>query len=384
MTKSHCGVWFFTALVTAAACSENQTARDAAVETDLASANDLPSANDLAIAGDLASSADAATSAVTRPSYNTGVGFFVGLDHKLYDANGHRFTMRGVNRLHYDSGSANAIAMSGANAVRWVLYWDNGTTAAQFVTQLTQENHDKQIVAIPGVWTTSNAFGHATLTCDSSTANLTHAVDQWVAQVDDWKTIERWSIINIANEWGPSDSTTWRDAYIDAIGRMRDAGYRHTLLIDAGGCGQDTADLIQYGKAVFDSDPERNVVFAIHIYGNTMAGEANTVLGALAATGLPIVIGEFGPGRNIGPSPTDLTPGELIGAANALEMGWLAWAWDDNNLSNGMANDDWFALVYDSNASQATSTTLTQFGDDVVLNASYGLQATAVRATVFP
>ena len=35
------------------------------------------------------------------------------------------------------------------------------------------------------------------------------------------------------------------------------------------GCGQDDADLLKYSQAVFDSDPERNVMFALHLYGGT-------------------------------------------------------------------------------------------------------------------
>jgi len=43
-----------------------------------------------------------------------------------------------------------------------------------------------------------------------------------------------------------------------------------------------------------------------------------------------VIIGEFGPGRNIGPSPTNITPQAIIQAAEARNLGWLAWAWDDN------------------------------------------------------
>ena len=31
----------------------------------------------------------------------------------------------------------------------------------------------------------------------------------------------------------------------------------------------------------------------------------------MQATGLPIFIGEFGPGKNVGPSPTMVTPGTI-------------------------------------------------------------------------
>jgi mannan endo-1,4-beta-mannosidase len=318
----------------------------------------------------------------SRPSYSTGVGFFIGTDNKLYDANGVAFTIKGVNRVHYDDSSGTVIPKTKSNAERWRLYWGNGTTVPQFVAQFTNENYNNSIVAIPGIWNTAAAYGGVKVTCDATTGTLTHAVDEWVGQAADWKPIEKWSIINIANEWGPANSTVWRDSYITAISRMRAAGYLGTLLIDAGGCGEDAADIINYGQAVFNSDPQKNILFSIHIYYNVQAGKAASYLSALAATKLPIIVGEFGPGRNIGPAPTNLTPGELIAAANANNMGWIAWAWDDNNLNGGLSDDNWFALAYNPGIYNSSSD-LTIFGKDVVENATYGIKNTAVAATIF-
>ena len=262
------------------------------------------------------------------------------------------------------------------------MYWGNGTTVPQFVAQFTNENYNNSIVAIPGIWNTAAAYGGVKVTCDTTTGTLTRAVDEWVGQAADWKPIEKWSIINIANEWGPANSTVWRDSYITAISRMRAAGYLGTLLIDAGGCGEDAADIINYGQAVFNSDPQKNILFSIHIYYNVQPGKAASYLSALAATKLPIIVGEFGPGRNIGPAPTNLTPGELIAAANANNMGWIAWAWDDNNLNGGLSDDNWFALAYNPGIYNSSSD-LTIFGKDVVENATYGIKNTAVAASIF-
>jgi hypothetical protein len=302
-----------------------------------------------------------------------------------------------------------------------------------------------------------------------------------VAQARQWKTLSRYLIVNIANEWGPGDSTVWRDAYISAIERLRAAGYTGPILIDSGGCGQDDADLVQYSQAVFDSDTERNVIFAVHLYGGThdysasirsiqkgnptivtLAGNSPThpfapkyngtnnsysgittyqisnvrgmtqingghsasqnvggVPGAwtvtlsvdsrnwgdysgggmlvdngnyafriaqLAAlsrrTGAVYIIGEFGPGRNIGASPTPVTPSEIITAAEANQVGWLAWAWDDNDLRNCASDNSWFSMTY-SCGHYTRASDLTNFGKDVVLNPSYGIAALAKRASVF-
>jgi hypothetical protein len=245
-------------------------------------------------------------------------------------------------------------------------------------------------------------------------------------------------MINIANEWGPTNSTVWRDANISAIAKMRAAGYLAPLVIDSGGYGQDQGDFLSYSAAVFSSDPQKNIVFSLHLYGQTNSYSAsistiqkgnptivhiNTVstchplnpsfcpptatnswihassytlsgvqgmtqvngdqrstqnavggtsgawtvtlnvdstnwgtyagggtivnddnygvqiekLGNLArTTGAAYIVGEFGPGRNIGPSPTMTTPIEIVSAAEANGVGWIGWAFDDDPSSFGM------------------------------------------------
>src|SRR5579862_441446 len=184
------------------------------------------------------------TGGVARPSYNTGNGFFV-LNGKLYDANGKEFRIRGVNRLHWDSPSADGIAKSGANTVRWDMDFtkDAATNVSEIQTQGIQNGN----VPIVGNWGG---------TCDrNGTASLNGIVQTWVSQAAQWTTLDRYLMVNIANEWGPKNSTVWRDSYISAIASLRQAGYLGPLVIDAGDCGQDVQDLLSYSTAVFNSDP---------------------------------------------------------------------------------------------------------------------------------
>jgi mannan endo-1,4-beta-mannosidase len=220
-------------------------------------------------------------------------------------------------------------------------------------------------------------------TCKRDAATLTTIVDRWVAQYSNYAPLQKSMILNVANEWGPEDSTVWRDSYITAIGRLRTAGYTCTISVTSGGCGQDNADLAKYARAVFDSDPEKNIIFDQHIYGNwgydatKLSGQQglNAGLDALAATGLVMVVGEFGPGNKIGPSPTDLKPADIMQAAEARGFGWLAWGWDDNPS----AGDGWFALSH--NGDYASSADLTAFGKVVVESPVIGLLAAAKPAT---
>jgi hypothetical protein len=406
-----------------------------------------------------------ANTVVSRPSYNTGTGFFV-LNGKLYDADGHEFRIRGADRNHYDSDSQPALSHSGANAVRTFVETNYGQTWAGLANIIQTQNVAYK--EVPVITAPSTTAGTAT-SCSTDTAVLTSVVaDSWVTPAATWTAFNKYALYNIANEWGPANSTVWRDSYVAAIAQMRAAGYLGPLMIDAGGCGQDEADLTQYAGAVFDSDPQRNIVFSYHAYGGTndlsdtitgiqkgnptivniagggtchpfapgycpSLGQTNTYSGlsayyvsgvqgatqingkqpaptnvggtsgawtvtlgvdssswgayagggtivdyngnyslrvarlaALAqSTGAAFVLAEFGPGRNIGPSPTLLTPQELIGAAEANNLGWMAWAWDDNDLAGAASDNSGFALTYHSSTYNSSSD-LTIFGQQVV------------------
>ncbi len=182
---------------------------------------------------------------VQRPSYNTGDGFFV-YNGKLYDANGNEFRIRGVNRCHFDSDSQPGISHSKANAVRIFMY-QLSLGAAKYANVIQTQHIDYQevpILAMP-------MFPDNTLSSgNQSTSELSAGVAWWVANAQTFAPLSKYLIINIANEWGPSNSTVWRDSYISAITQMRAAGYSGPLLIDSGGYGQDPDDILNYGAAV--------------------------------------------------------------------------------------------------------------------------------------
>ena len=431
---------------------------DSSAPLDASDAGSVDASND---------AGDSAPSTATRPSYNTGPGFFV-LNGKLYDANGNEFRLRGVNRNHYDSNSAAGLAKSGANAVRIFVETNYGQTFAGLET-IVENDHvaNKEVPIITAPETT----GGTATSCNTDAATLTDiTTNSWVATASTWTKLDKYSLVNIANEWGPSDSTTWRDSYVTAIGAMRTAGYLGTLVVDAGGCGQDLDDLVTYSKAVIDGDPQHNILFALHLYGSVndfqapiasiakgattvvtltgtstchpfapsycpALGQNNTYSGLTsyaitgaqgmtqingvqaapqnvggtsgawtitlnvnstgfgdytggatvvdgagnvslriaklatlpAATGAAYAITEFGPGRNIGPSPTLVTPLEIITAAEQNNLGWLAWAWDDNNQGGGQTNNEWFGLTYKGPGTYTQDADLTMVGQQIVL-----------------
>jgi hypothetical protein len=307
---------------------------------------------------------------------------------------------------------------------------------------------------------------------NESTSELASGVAWWVANAATFTPLNKYLIVNIANEWGPKNSTVWRDAYISAVASMRAAGYLGPLLIDAGGSGQDELDIDTYAAAVLASDPQKNLIFAYHLYGATStieaplasvsgrvitlsssaathpfapnydgtnnsysgitsvvirspSGELTTVpvsqnvggtpgawtitatedipavaegstvydwgnyqlriprLAALASQNIMVAITEFGPGDDIGPSPTTVTPGQVISTAESSGIGWLAWAWDDNDLAGGKSNDRWFSMTVTGPGTYVDSSDLTPYGLEVVLNPTYGLAVLAKPASIF-
>jgi mannan endo-1,4-beta-mannosidase len=341
-----------------------------------------------------ASIAVAASGKVARPAYNTGNGFFV-LNGQLYDPNGNPFRIRGVDRAHYDMPDQPGISRAGANTVRFFM-WNIGVSglppASTYASVAQQQHINYQelpiITAMNIAGTTNDTSG------DTNPANLAITVSWWVNNVGAFASIMDRIAINIANEWGPANSSVWASAYQSAIAQLRAAGYTCPLVIDAGRYGQDPYDFLNYGQQVFNSDPQRNVIFSLHVYNyfyDSVGGVPQQWTGqpdlqpttdALAATGLPIIYGEFGPGRNVGPAPTVLTPARIVQAAEGANFGWIAWAWDDLNLPNCMGNNSSFGMTYNCGHYSVPSD-LTWFGLDMALNPAYGWDALASPAAVF-
>lgn len=236
--------------------------------------------------------------------------------------------IRGVNKAHWDQRS-DGMRAAGFNAIRFALDFaqpPKGNLA------LVQGACGTDITPIIGNWQA---------TCAEDPKRLSAVVDTWVAQASTWTHLA--GIINIANEagapylyqqqakpWAKIPQHGWRDSYIDAVRRMRHAGYIGKLMIDAGQCGQDWRTIVFDGPTVLAADPVQNLMFDLHIYGGLNTdSKLDEAFDALKGCGLEIVIGEFGPGNNIGPSPTPIDPLNIINRCEDAGFGWLAWAWDD-------------------------------------------------------
>ena len=331
-----------------------------------------------------------------RPAYNTGKGFFM-KNAKIYDANGNDFIPIGYNGTVFwqneecQKNSLDDIARTGANTVRLVQVipaernnWSWGSRT---------ENH-RAIVASSVANKLVPMLEFHDATCGSLYENdpegpaksLKPIVDYWVspAMVQLCQDYEKELMVNIANEWGSRENLVeWKNAYKTSIARMRQAGIKNLIVIDAGGnCGQYPDGVIQYAQEIIDSDPEKNVLFSIHMYAFWYSGTTNAAgwrfqveakLQEFKTRNIPIVIGEFG---WEGTSDVSYDPRVVMAKAAELEMGWLFWSWFDQ------PQNIYYNIVKDGCTGYNSDADLTVAGNNIV-NGANGVRAKSKLATIY-
>lgn len=296
---------------------------------------------------------------------------------QLLDGNGEPFVMRGINHPHawFTDQTPKAladIAATGANTVRVVL--SNGyrwnRTSAQEVAEIIRLAREHNLVAVLDVHDTTG-FGE-----EPEAAPLSSAVDYWLEIADTLKGQEDYVLLNIANEPFGNEvddyyGETWISEHRTAIQRLREAGLKHTLIVDAANWGQDWQGImITHASQVADADPLNNTMFSVHMYEvypeRSMVEEYMRTF--LETHRLPLLIGEFGMDHY----------GQPVAAADIMELaeqygvGYTGWSWSGN--SGGTESLD---LVQNFDPGS-----LSPWGD-LLLNGTHGLKATARPATIF-
>ncbi len=191
---------------------------------------------------------------------------------KLIDAKGNEFVMRGINHAHVWfkdqlETALDGIAATGANTVRVVLadgdQWEK--TTAEDLERTIVECNERKMIAVVEV--------HDGCGMDKR-SYLDNAVSYWIEMKDVLTKYIDTAILNITNEWiGEWNAEAWRDGYVEAIPKLREAGIKNTIMVDAAGWGQYGESIRKYGKDVFDSDPDKNTMFSIHMYGTAGKNE---------------------------------------------------------------------------------------------------------------
>jgi mannan endo-1,4-beta-mannosidase len=271
------------------------------------------------------------TTTTTRPATTTttapaGTGFSV-RDGKLFDARGNELILRGINHPHawYTGQTASfaAIKAAGANSVRVVLSggrWpaSSPSDVANVISLCKQhrlvcvlENHD------------TTGYGE-----QGGARSLAEAAEWYAGLAGVLRGQEAYVIINIGNEpYGNSgNETSWPTDTSNAIRRLRAAGLRHTIMVDAPNWGQDWK-FIMRDNAPAVAAGDQNVIFSVHMYGVfDTAAEVRAYIDSFTSRRLPLVIGEFGDNHSDG-NPDE---NAIMSYARTQGIGYMGWSWSGN------------------------------------------------------
>ena len=284
-------------------------------------------------------------------------GFYVS-GRFLYDKCGNKVVLRGVNEMIIWSSNQDGstiypeIAKTGANVVRIV--WNATGTASTLDATIKNALDQKLIPLVED----HDATGDIT--------KVPAVVDYWLQSdiVAVLKKYEDKILLNIANEAGATvDQDTYASTYTTAIQRLRDAGCRMPLVIDAPRYGTDIGTLLNAGPTLIAADPLANILLSVHLYWADPAGDVTRARLADAVTAnMPLMVGEFADTKVGTCAHGSYDVGALMDAAQQNQIGWLAWSWGavKNSDCTGMldmSSDGTFAGLKDWGLAVATTDT---------------------------
>jgi len=293
---------------------------------------------------------------------------------RLVEANGTALVLRGINHPHtwfktQTSSFAN-IKAAGANAVRVVLSggrWQPADTATDVANVINLCKTNRLICVLENHDTTGfNEQGGA--------VSLDQSVNYWISVQSALTGQENYVILNIGNEpfgnGGSPNSTTWPTATAAAIQRLRNAGFQHTIMVDAPNWGQDWNFVMRdNAPTVRAADPSGNVIFSVHMYGvYDTAAEVTSYINSFTSRSLALCVCEFGFNHSDG-NPDEDT---IMSATQAAGIGNMAWSWSGNG-----SPVEYLDLVVGFNPAQRSS-----WGTRYITGAN-GLSTTSREATIY-
>ncbi|MGP3968717.1 glycoside hydrolase family 5 protein [Streptomyces sp. 6N223] len=309
-----------------------------------------------------------------QPGTGAGAAQATGLtiqDGRLVESNGNDFLIRGVSHAHTwypdETQSFADIKATGANTVRVVLgsgqRW--GPNTPEDVTNVVTTCKENRLICVLEVHDTTG-YGE-----EGAAASLDQAADYWISLQDVLAGQEDYVIINIGNEpYGNTGASGWTADTTAAITKLRDAGFQHTLMVDAPNWGQDWENIMRdTAQQVYESDPTGNTILSVHMYGVYQDAQLiKDYLNAYVDAGLPIVVGEFGINHSDGNPDEDA----IMATTTELGLGYIGWSWSGN--SSEVAYLD---MVTGFNPDQ-----LTEWGERF-FNGANGIARTSQEATIY-
>lgn len=260
----------------------------------------------------------------------------------LYDPCGEQVVLRGVNKMvvwtDRQGTSFAEIARTGANAVRAV--WSIDVPPGEADAMLTNARQHGLIPMLEmhdatGDW-----------------SKLDAVVDYWVqpAMVDLIRKHERYLLVNVANEAGQDvPDALFRDTYVEIVQRMRRAGIRVPIIVDASGWGRDHEQVLAVGPEIVASDSLSNTMMSVHWWhSDNNTSRITQALERSVELDLPFIVGEFAHAE-VG-CRGRIAYEHILAEAQRLEIGWLAWSWGPGNAdceAMDMTEDGRFETLHD-------------------------------------
>ncbi|MCE5300533.1 MAG: glycoside hydrolase family 5 protein [Spirochaetia bacterium] len=284
----------------------------------------------------------------------------------LYDACGEKIILRGVNKMTIwtdrDKLEAFAeIAKTGANCVRIVWTTKDGTMAG--LEKAVEKCAQHKMIPIIELHDYTCKWGDEAF--NALTAYWTD--NEIVAMV---KKHEKYLIINYGNEMGDwqTDVEDYVKRYSEAIKKMRKAGIRVPVMIDAPKCGQDMNPFYAYFGDIYRADPAKNTIYSIHMWWpNSPPERVQDALMTASGMDNVIVCGDFA-ASGVGCAP-GIPYKTILSECSKYEVGWLAWEWGPGNKDCSemdMTKDNKFDSLYG-------------WGKEVAVESEYSIKKTAKR-----
>ena len=302
---------------------------------------------------------------------NVKPGFFV-QDRFLYTKDNEKVVLRGINHMFIwtdrEGKTIPEIAKTGANCVRIVWNTRGRVSDLDGIIGLCIANN---MIPIPEIHDTTGNW-----------ERLSDAVEFWLRDetLQMIANHQEYLIINVGNEPGsqkmPSDE--FFNTYNIIVTKMRAAGIRVPIMIDADNWGQSEKNLLDVGPLLLQADPEHNLLFSIHMWWPSELHDAATTGFATVAErvtacleksvelNLPLIVGEFAPVAVGG--AREIPYRHIMSECERLSIGWLCWSWGPGNFDSP-----------DMDMTEHGSyNTLVGWGKEVSVDSPLGIQNTSV------
>ena len=328
----------------------------------------------------------------------------------LTDPCGQQILLKGMNKMSvfdqqdiYGTQYFPEIAKTNANSVRivWLATYDSPQQLAQLDSLIRNCMKQKMIPMVELHDATCQWF------------MLDEVVNFWIKPevVSLVQKYQHALLVNIANEAGGLDvneepetitEQQFIQGYKDAITKMRNAGIKTPLIIDASDCGKNLDILISTGPTLMQHDPEHNIMFSVHTYWSKLDIQLNAQptfikdqLQKAANANIPLLLGElcaYGGFPNSSDETLICSPAGAVDYQTFLveaashNMGWMAWEWGPGNgffkrkpvvlcPQMDITTDGTYNSIVNVSANDVNA-----WGKEVVITSPHSLKNTSVKS----